>query len=107
MLFRSSRQAIVQDEKFLLELIEKYERDLPLPDFSSLLSDLKQNPEETIRILEELMNQDLNFRNKQVQLSAKVAAEEMFLFGRPLFQLLQPFGLSVYQRGNRLCLKLI
>lgn len=102
-----SRQAIVQDEKFLLELIEKYERDLPLPDFSSLSSDLKQNPEETIRILEERMNKDLNFRNKQVQLSAKVAAEEMFLFGRPLFQLLQSFGLSVYQRGDRLCLKLI
>ena len=102
-----SRHRVVQDEKVLLELIEQYESTFPLPDFSSLASKLNKSPENTIHILEELVNKDLTFRNKQVQQSEKVAAEELFLFGRPLFHLLQPFGLGVFQRGNHLCLKLI
>ena len=102
-----SRQRVVQDEKVFLELIEQYESAFPLPDFSSLSSKLNKSTDKTIHILEELVNQDLAFRDKQVQQSEKVAAEELFLFGRPLFQLLQPFGLGVFQKGNRLCLKLI
>jgi len=102
-----NRQRVLQDEKVLLKLIEQYESVFPLPDFSSLSSKLNKSPGETINILEEQVNQDLAFRDKQVQQSKKVAAEELFLFGRPLFQLLQPFGLTVFQGGNRLCLKLI
>ena len=101
-----SRQSVVQNEKELLELIEQYENTFPLPDFTSLSSKLKMNPEKNIQRLEELVNEDLAFRNTQVQSSAKVAAEELFLFGRPLFQLVQPFGLDIFQRGNRICLKL-
>lgn len=102
-----SRQSIVKNDTLLLDLIEEYEHRFPLPDFSSLSSELTRNPEQTILDLEELMSQDLAFRNKQVLLSAKVSADELFLFGRPLFQLLQPFGLNVFQSGSRLCLKLI
>lgn len=102
-----TRQVIVQDEKVLLELIIQYENAFPLPDFTSLSSELKKQPSETLSGLEDLVNQDLVFRNTQVHLSAQVAAEELFLFGRPLFQLLQPFGVAISQRGNRLCLKLI
>lgn len=102
-----SRRRVLQDEKVFRELVDQYENTFPLPDFSSLFSKLDKSPEKTIRILEELVNQDLAFRDKQVQQSEKVAAEELFLFGRPLFQLLQPFGLGVFQKGNRLCLKQI
>jgi len=101
-----SRQSIVKNDTVLLDLIEEYEQNFPLPDFSSLSAELLKNPDQTIQHLEELVAQDLAFRDKQVRLSAKVSAGELFLFGRPLFQLLEPFGLSVFQKGNRLCLNL-
>lgn len=100
-----SRQTILHNETELLALVEQYEHDFALPDFSLLAADLDALGETTRVSLEEMVNRDLGFRDTQVQLSAKIAAEELFLFGRPLFQLLQPFGLDVFQSGNRLRLQ--
>ena len=100
-----SRSGVLQNETTLLKLVEHYERDYSLPDFASLQLKLEKNPAELLKDLENSVNEDLAFRDEQVQHSATVASEELFLFGRPLFQLLPPFGIEVFQAGNRLCLK--
>ncbi len=100
-----SRRVVLQNEAMLLELVEGYEREHPLPDFISLQSKLERNPKGLLDDLQNAVNEDLAFRDAQVQHSATVASEELFLFGRPLFQLLSPFGIEVFQEGNRLCLQ--
>lgn len=101
-----SRESILKGDDSLLELVEQYESEILLPDFASLPSKLNLNPKEIIRELENLLNRDLSFRNMCIQHSTQISEEELFLFGRPLFQLLQAFGLAVYQKENRLCLRM-
>ncbi len=99
-----SRFEIVRRDEALKKLITEYELACPLPDFEHLSEALLENPEKIIASLENLINSDLQFRNKAVANSEKILEEEMFLFGRPIFQLLQPFGLAVMQSGNKLLL---
>jgi Fe-S-cluster containining protein len=101
-----SREMILQNEKQLIKKVMEYEQEFLLPDFTMLSQNLKTDKEKMVRMLETMVNRDLAFRDKQVQQSSPVAKEELFLFGRPLFQLLQPFGLTVFQKGERLCLKI-
>jgi Fe-S-cluster containining protein len=101
-----SRLDILTGEDSLQDLVREYERKCPLPDFNSLAHKLINQAQETIALLEEFVNADLDFRNHAVAQSNTVLQEEMFLFGRPLFQLLQPFGLDIVQTGTRLCLRM-
>ncbi len=101
-----SRLDIVSGDKFLVKLITEYELACPLPDCEKLSTDLQNNSESVIAKLEDLVNCDLQFRNNAVARSDKVLDEEMFLFGRPLFQIVQSFGLLVSQYENRLHLKM-
>jgi Fe-S-cluster containining protein len=100
-----SRLDILAGDDALRKLVKEYESKYPLPDFTSLALKLTNQTQETIALLEESVNGDLEFRNQIVALSDSVLQEEMFLFGRPLFQLLQPFGLDIVQRGTRLSLR--
>ena len=99
-----SRQAILQGEEALIHLIEAHEKKCPLPDFTTLQQS-RSKPAVSIDQLQEMVNRDLHFREKLVVESRQIANEELFLFGRPLFQLLQPFGYTVIQEGEYLCLK--
>lgn len=100
-----SRLELVDDDQSLTELIEEYERICPLLDYENLLKNLQERADTIITDLEELVNRDLQFRNRVVATSPKILEAEMFLFGRPLFQILQPFGILVKQHGNRLQLQ--
>ena len=100
-----SRLEIVRHDESLIELITKYEHTCPLPDFKTLSEKILRTPEVIIASFEELINRDIQFRDRAVAKSVKILEEEMFLFGRPLFQLLQPFGLVVMQSGNKFLLK--
>lgn len=97
-----SRFDILKQETSLQKLISEHEQTCPLPDFISFPQKNSPQREKLLVCLEDAVNLDLDFRNKVVQESTRILEEEMFLFGRPLFQLLQPFGLLAYQSGNRL-----
>jgi Fe-S-cluster containining protein len=99
-----SRLDILEEEELLQELVRTHNNTCPLPDFTSLPLTLQENTERTVTELETLINRDLRFRNKAVEESELVLKEELFLFGRPLFQLVQSFDLHVFQSGN--CLRL-
>lgn len=100
-----SRFDILEHDLFLQDLVTKYEADISLPDFDQLSRKLLKQDNNSFTDLEKLINQDLEFRNRAVQQSSVILQEEMFLFGRPVFQLLQSFGLLVIQSGNRLRLQ--
>ena len=101
----SSLQIVAVDQS-LMELISEYELECPLPNFENFASDLLEDPKILISGLENLMNCDIDFRNGAIARLPAVLQDEMFLFGRPLFQMLQSFGLLVSQKGNRLYLKI-
>ncbi len=100
-----SRLEIVADDVLLMDLIQEYERVCPLPEFRNISRDLLDKAEIIIADLEDLVNRDLEFRNRVVEQSATLLADEMFLFGRPLFQILQSFGMFATQHGDRLHLQ--
>ena len=100
-----SRTDILEGEKVLLELVAQYERTCPLPDFNTLALDVRRQPDKCIAALERQVNGDIGFRDRAVEDSTTVSDEELFLFGRPLFQLLQPFGFAVFQSGKMLRLQ--
>lgn len=99
-----SRLDILKEDEPLLELVKAHNSTCSLPDFASLSQVLQQETVRTVAELETLINRDLSFRNKVVEDSEVVFKEELFLFGRPLFQLLHSFDLSVFQEGH--CLRL-
>ncbi len=92
----------IVEEVPLIELIEEYEDTIPMIDCEGLTGAIATDKTGTIASLEETVNRDLQFRNEAVLHSTMVLKEEMFLFGRPLFQILQPFGLVASQHGDRL-----
>jgi len=100
-----SRVDILAGKKSTLNMVGEYESKCPLPDFNSLSLELSNQAPGLIVQLEESVNSDLEFRNHAVALADSVLQDEMFLFGRPLFQLLHPFGLDVLQTGTRLNLR--
>ena len=97
-----SRNEILADNESLQSLVMEYETACPLPDFTSLSQKTDNLTTVIVDALEQSVNSDLEYRNRVVQESAEVLQQEMFLFGRPLFQLLQSFGLIVSQSGSRL-----
>ncbi len=100
------RQTILGDNRKLQALVLEYEEECPLPDCSRFMESLVGDPQEELAILEKYVNRDLRFRNRVVVLSHTVLQEEMFLFGRPLFQVLLPFGVESVQSGEGLSLRL-
>ncbi len=97
-----SRDEILADNKFMQGLVREYETACPLPDLTSLFQNMETLTTATIDIIEQFVNSDLEFRNQAVKKSEEVLRNEMFLFGRPLFQLLQSFGINVSQSGSHL-----
>jgi hypothetical protein len=65
---------------------------------------LAGQPEELLPSLEMQVNRDLAFRDQVVRQLHLSLAQETFLYGRPLFQLLQALGVMVSEspQGLRL-----
>jgi len=102
-----SRAMVLQNETVLQGLVKQYETEFPLPDFNTLETELEYRGETYITELEEQVNKDLIFREREIAKSELVSDIELFLFGRPLFQLLQPFAIQAFQAGNKLRLQYI
>ncbi len=99
----SRRQILAGDEK-LLACVDQYDALVPSLDFTTLSSLSAKQKRSRISKLEDLINADIQFRDSSIRESERIKDEELFLFGRPLFQLLQPFGFTITQKSNRLLL---
>ena len=76
----------------------------PCLDMREVEKSLNDQDENALRLLEMQMNNDLAFRDRVVREFSLSLASELFLFGRPLFQLLQTLGVVVAEspQGLRL-----
>ncbi len=82
----------------------EHEENCPCPDLSVVANRLR-SPGERVRLLDELVervNADLSFRRAISEQTTLSLAEELFWFGRPLFQLLLPLGIQVQETATGL-----
>ncbi len=95
------RLDIVDPTGPLARLIGEHEERCPCwPDLEGLADRLPDMAREERAGLEQLVSADLMFRERVVREYGLSLRQEMFLFGRPIFQLLQPFGIRLGRLGK-------
>jgi Fe-S-cluster containining protein len=79
----------------LLPHVRRHEEDCPCPDMQTIRRDLEQDQRAATLLaeLEAAVNRDLAFRSSVTADFRLSLAQELFYFGRPLFQLLLPLGM--------------
>jgi len=99
-----SRLDILEEDDPLRPYVLEHERLCPCPDMGEVEKNLVGQPEEVLPSLEIQVNRDLAFRDQVIRQLDLSLAQETFLFGRPLFQLLQALGVMVSElpQGLRL-----
>ena len=90
-----TRLDILAMEDPLRLLVEEHERLCPCPDMELIRDSLLTGSLHDLAELQRLVDTDLGFRNKVVKDHALSLAEELFYFGRPIFQLLQAVELGI------------
>jgi hypothetical protein len=101
------RLAIIPETNPMVELICGHEEKCPVTGINSLVEQL-HTPEGRDNVLGELIrlvNVDLKVREYAVREYRLSLARELFYFGRPLFQLLAPFGLSAIETPDGVILQ--
>ncbi|RUM33325.1 MAG: hypothetical protein DSY50_08440 [Desulfobulbus sp.] len=90
-----NRFDLLSNDDPLLARIAEHERLCPCPDFSALTEKIKDNTQSDLASLTRLVHLDLDMRDKAARDFNLSVQLEMFYFGRPLFQLLRPVGITV------------
>jgi Fe-S-cluster containining protein len=90
-----SRFDILDEENPLLSVIKEHERMCPCEDLGRIQSHFAQLSDQEKNELEKLVRNDLRFRARVISDFQLKLSEELFYFGRPLFQLLQPLGVRI------------
>ena len=78
------------------KLVTEFEAQAISPDYEALAEQKDTLSEEIKLELGEAIKKDLLYRDRVSKAEKLSIDDEMFLFGRPLFQLLQPFGAKVF-----------
>jgi Fe-S-cluster containining protein len=89
-------------------LVEEHERLCPCPDMEFIRDSLSSGCLNYLNDLQKLVDRDLIFRHQVMQERNISLAQELFYFGRPIFQLLQAVGIRITEtnKGVRLSLRL-
>ena len=100
-----SRLDIVAVDDPLRPLIMEHERECPCPDLERLGRGIALLAEGERIALQDLAARDLAFRDRVVRQLGLSLGLELFAFGRPIFQLLQPLGIRVGRTAGGLVLQ--
>lgn len=79
----------------MVPVIMDLERLCPCPDIEGIAAGLYDLSAERKGEVEDMAGRDLRFRTKAIKDHGLLLADELFYFGRPLFQLLQQLGIGV------------
>ncbi len=90
-----SRFDLLAADDPLLALVKLHEEHSPCPQLSELPDRLAADKKEILEQLTRQVNLDLAVRTKAAREFGLSVDRELFYFGRPLFQLLQPLGVTV------------
>ena len=100
-----SRFAIIAEDDPIYSVVKEHEICCPCPDMKEIRNAVQQQEDFDLAILEKLINDDISIRTATVQKMKISLAEELFYFGRPVFQLLQQIGLKVAESEGKLKLR--
>jgi Fe-S-cluster containining protein len=102
-----TRLDILLAEDSLRPLVEEHERLCPCPDMEMIRDSVVSGNVQGLDDLQRLVDVDLRFRDQVVNEHGLSLALEMFLFGRPLFQLLQAVGIGITETAGGIRLSLL
>lgn len=97
-----SRLDILAEDDPIRPLVEEHEKLVRCPDMEEIAALRPKIPEPKRKALQNLVNEDIKFRVFAVQEHKLELSDELFYFGRPLFQLLQPLGAKVRETAEGL-----
>ena len=102
------RTDIIADDSPYLEHIAIHEEECSLAGLESLLSSLsiKSLQNEVMAELTDMVRRDMGIRARALAAPDFPEKIELFVFGRPLFKILQNFGIMVQELGGTLYLRL-
>lgn len=89
----------------LIPAIREHERICPCPDLLSIRDRKERLSEQRQKELEKQVRDDLQFRTGAIGDFNLKLSEELFYFGRPLFQLLQPLGAIISESRSGVTLR--
>ena len=100
-----SRFDILASDDPLVPVIREHQRICPLPDLLYIRNNGSRLPGRMKKELEKLVRDDLRFRTRVIRDFDLKLSEELFYFGRPLFQLLQPLGAIISESPSGITLR--
>lgn len=101
-----NRFDIVDRSEPIFSLIEEHEAICPTPDLEKIRRTLEEKKKIDVEPYEYLVNSDIQLRSRTVQDLNVSLAEELFYFGRPLFQQLLQLGVQVTEEKGKLKLRM-
>lgn len=90
-----SRIDLLEEDDPIIQVIQEHERVCPCEDLKAVHADIGLVPDTLKKDLEKRVRADLRFRARIISDFELKVSEELFYFGRPLFQLLQQLGVRV------------
>lgn len=102
-----TRFDFLPEDSSFRDLVMTHEREAPCPNLLELAEGLKDTDtrETIIRQLTLLVNKDLSFRQQGARQYRLSLAQELFFFGRPLFQVIRPLGLHPIETPQGISLR--
>ncbi|MCP3888357.1 MAG: YkgJ family cysteine cluster protein [Desulfobulbaceae bacterium] len=99
------RFAILEKDDPLIPIIREHERICPCDGLEFIQANRTTLSANKKAEIEKIIRLDLRFRSRVINDFGLKLNEEMFYFGRPIFQLLSPFGVHIYESGDDIHVK--
>ncbi len=95
-----SRFDILDTDDPLIPVVMEHERICPCDDLGYVQCNLGQLSDQQKKDMEKRVRTDLHFRTRVIKDFKLKVSGELFYFGRPLFQLLQPLGVRISESST-------
>ncbi len=90
-----TRLEVIKEDDPLRPLVEEHEQKFPCPDLEKLADELVAGSFQGHSEIQGLADSELQYRTRAVKKHGLTLHRELFYFGRPIFQLLQPLGIKI------------
>jgi len=100
-----SRFDIIKEEEPIYRIIKEHQSLCPCPDMQDIAKNIRKGVMIDYDFYNDLVNEDINIRTATAEQYNISLAEELFFFGRPIFQLLQQLGVKVNESAGKLRLQ--
>ena len=100
-----SRHDIVKEGSPLKKRLIEHEALFPLDNLKAIAQTISRSSKKTIKKIERICNKDIAHRIQSVDIFHLSVTQELFYFGRPMFELLHPIGFSITETASGIKLR--